>query len=177
LRDDHAEKFNRYEHPPDSFTNRIIHEEEMKMADNGLTGSTAYSDARYAHPFFLPAPHEKRLAINGHKKITDWSKEQLGPLPPVVRKGRMDLAEIIGSDGVKEIAQLGEIRFHALGDTGVGHAQEAEQVSEDMATDYKPGAGGLNPAFLFHLGDVIYGPRKEQKSRCVPRPLPFGSRA
>ncbi len=30
-----------------------------------------------------------------------------------------------------------------------------------MATDYKPGAGALNPAFLFHLGDVIYGIDKE----------------
>jgi hypothetical protein len=40
-------------------------------------------------------------------------------------------------------------------------AHGAEQVSEAMATDYKADAGGLNPAFLLHLGDVIYGPDKE----------------
>lgn len=62
---------------------------------------------------------------------------------------------------MKEIEQLSEIRFHALGDSGVNHAEEAEQIAEEMAVDYKAGAGALNPAFLFHLGDVIYGPGKE----------------
>jgi hypothetical protein len=47
-----------------------------------------------------------------------------------------------------------------LGDSGVGQAHEAELVSDEMATDFNPAAGGLNPAFLFHLGDVIYGPDK-----------------
>ena len=59
-----------------------------------------------------------------------------------------------------EIEQIGGIRFHALGDSGVGHADEAEKVAADMATDYKVSAGALNPALLFHLGDVIYGPDK-----------------
>jgi hypothetical protein len=79
----------------------------------------------------------------------------LGPVPKVAGDGVMDLADIIGADGVNEIQRLGEIRLHALGDSGVGHAEDAEKVADDMATDYKPGAGSLNPAFLFHLGDVI----------------------
>ncbi len=130
------------------------------MSTNHLT-STTYSASRYAHPFFLPATHAQRQPFKGQSRMTDWSKKQLGPIPPVSRGGLMDLSEVIGSDGVKEIEDLGEIRFHALGDSGVGQAQEAEQVSDEMATDYKAGAGGLNPAFLFHLGDVIYGPDKE----------------
>jgi hypothetical protein len=93
--------------------------------------------------------------------MTQWSKKQLGPVPPVKGDGVMDLSGIIGFDGVDEIQKLGEIRFHALGDSGVGHAEEAEKVAEEMATDFKPSAGSLNPAFLFHLGDVIYGPGKE----------------
>lgn len=131
------------------------------MAKRDLDTSTSYSAARYAHPFFLPTPHDERQPINGHSRMTDWSKLQLGPVPPVAGNGRIDLAHIIGTEGVNEIAQLGEIRFHAIGDSGVGHAEAAESVSEDMAGDYKVGAGGLNPAFLFHLGDVIYGPGKE----------------
>ncbi len=67
----------------------------------------------------------------------------------------------IGDVGVQEIEQLGEIRFHAVGDSGSGHADDAEKVADDMATDYKPDAGALNPAFLFHLGDVVYGPDKD----------------
>jgi hypothetical protein len=38
--------------------------------------------------------------------MTDWSKKQLGPIPPVARGGRMDLAQIIGADDVKEIEDL-----------------------------------------------------------------------
>ncbi len=119
--------------------------------------STSYSKARYAHPFFLPAPPGQRQPINGNTSMTDWSKQQLGPIPPVARGGNLDLSEVIGAQGVKEIEDLGEIRFHALGDSGVGNAHEAQQISDEMATDFKVGAGGLNPAFLFHLGDVIYG--------------------
>jgi hypothetical protein len=73
----------------------------------------------------------------------------------------MALADVIGNAGVAEIEAAGEIRFHALGDSGVGQAQEAEQVSEEMVGDYTPTGGGLNPAFMLHLGDVIYGPDKE----------------
>jgi hypothetical protein len=131
------------------------------MSNQDLNTSTMYSAARYAHPFFLPVAHAARQAINGQTRMTDWSKQQLGPVPPAIHNGRMDLADIIGKQGVQEIVELGEIRFHALGDSGVGHALEAEQVSDEMATDYKAGAGALNPAFLFHLGDVIYGPDKE----------------
>ena len=119
--------------------------------------STSYSRARYAHPFYLPAPRGLRQPINGHTHMTDWSKQQLGPIPAAVRGGNMDLAEVIGAEGVKEIEDLGEIRFHALGDSGVGAAHEAQQIADEMATDFRPGAGGMNPAFLFHLGDVIYG--------------------
>jgi hypothetical protein len=124
--------------------------------------STTYSAARYAHPFFLPTSPARRQPFKGHSRMTDWSKKQLGPIPPVSRGGLMDLSEVIGAAGVKEIEDLGEIRFHALGDSGVGQAQEAEQIAAEMATDYKVGAGAVNPAFLFHLGDVIYGPGKEQ---------------
>ncbi len=65
--------------------------------------------------------------------------------------------------GVAEIEAVGEIRFHALGDSGVGNAQEAEQVSEEIVGDYTPSGGGLNPAFMLHLGDVIYGTDKEAR--------------
>ena len=142
------------------------------MAKKDLNTSTSYSAARYAHPFFLPAEPGERQPINGQSRMTDWSKQQLGPIPAVANNGRIELADIIGKDGVQEITQLGEMRFHALGDSGVSHAVEAEQIAEDMATDYRPGAGGLNPTFLFHLGDVIYGPDKENHY-CDPFYRPY----
>jgi hypothetical protein len=132
----------------------------LAPATRNRSTSTAYSKNRYAHPFYLPAPPSARQPLNGNSRITDWSKTQLGLIPKVTNNGAITLDTILGAEGVKEIEQVGELRFHALGDTGVGQATEAEAVSDEMATDYNPTAGGLNPAFLFHLGDVIYGPGK-----------------
>jgi hypothetical protein len=94
--------------------------------------------------------------------MIDWSKEQIGPVYPYKGDGVITLENLIGKQGSKEIADIGEIRFHSLGDSGVNHATEAETIADQMASDYQAGAGGLNPAFLFHLGDVIYGPGKEE---------------
>jgi Calcineurin-like phosphoesterase len=130
-------------------------------ARSSSNSSSMNSPGRFAHPFFTTTPPSERTPINGFTRMTDWSKQQLGPIPPVLRNGRIALTDVIGAAGVTEIDGVGEIRFHALGDSGVGMAQEAEQVSDEMAKDYQPDAGGLNPAFLLHLGDVIYGPDKE----------------
>ena len=83
-------------------------------------------------------PVSERQPVDGHTRMTDWSKQQLGPVPPVDRGSVMALADVIGNAGVAEIEAVGEIRFHALGDSGVGNAQEAEQVSEEMVGDYTP---------------------------------------
>ncbi|MGZ2488375.1 3',5'-cyclic AMP phosphodiesterase CpdA [Rhizobium pisi] len=136
----------------------------MSLNDSSDAGgerrdASGHSIGRYAHPFFEPGAAEREFA-NTRRRITDWSRTLLGPVPSPLRGGRISLNEIIGDEGVREIEELGEIRFHTLGDSGVGHAEEAEQVAEDMATDFKPGAGGLNPAFLLHLGDIVYGPGK-----------------
>lgn len=132
----------------------------MAPAHSTNAASTTYSRQRFAHPFFLPTPAASRHPFNGHTHMTGWSKTQLGPIPAVKPGSTMTLDDVIGAEGTKEIEQTGELRFHALADSGVGQAQEAEAISDEMATDYDPSAGGLNPAFLFHLGDVIYGPDK-----------------
>ncbi|HEX4588824.1 MAG TPA: metallophosphoesterase, partial [Gemmataceae bacterium] len=116
---------------------------------------------RFAHPFFTAAPPSERQPVGGLIRMTDWSRQQLGPVPPVARGGLMTLTDVIGAAGAAEVEAAGAIRFHALGDTGVGQADDAERVSEEMAGDYTPTGGGLNPAFLFHLGDIIYGTDKE----------------
>jgi len=142
-----------------------------KSTIKDLHTSTSYSRARYAHPFYLPAEPAARQPFNGATHMTEWSKSQLDLVPPVKGDGIVNLSDIIGADGVSEIEKLGELRFHAVGDSGVGHAEDGEKVAEDMASDFKQGAGSLNPAFLFHLGDVIYGPGKEDHyGECFYRP-------
>jgi hypothetical protein len=119
------------------------------------------SAGRYAHPFYTSTPPAQRQPVNGMTRMTDWSKQQLGPVPPTAHGGTMTLADVIGAAGAAEIQAAGEIRFHVLGDSGQGNAQEAEQISVEMAGDYKPTGGGVNPALLLHVGDVLYGPDKE----------------
>ncbi len=72
------------------------------------------------------------------------------------------LADAYGArsaDVAAAIKTAGRIVFHALGDTGSSDARKcrnelrvADQLSIDCATD----EAGNRPAFLFHLGNVIY---------------------
>lgn len=118
---------------------------------------------RYALPSFARSAAEAPAASAAESADrANWQKGQLGPVPKTEGDGVIDLKGIVGADAVAEIEQLQEIRFHAVGDSGVGHAEDAEEVANEMATDFKVGSDALNPAFLFHLGDVIYGPNKSE---------------
>ena len=125
---------------------------------------------RFAHPFYTSTPPDQRAAqpaAGGATQMAQWIATQLGPIPKPGRDPAMTLDEIIGAAGVKEIEALGTIRFHAVGDTGraAGENTPQDQVAADMALDYHPDAGGMNPAFFLHLGDVIYGPNKDAHYR------------
>lgn len=131
------------------------------MAKKSVPAAKPQTVSRFAHPFFGQTGDQQQLVAAAQPGLTNFHLDQLGRIPPVKGDSSMVLADIIGAGGTHEIEQLGEIRFHALGDSGVNHATDAERVAEDMTTDFKGTAGGLNPAFLFHLGDVVYGPGKE----------------
>jgi len=115
--------------------------------------------SRYAQPHFDAAAAPQPVGTG--QQMKKWHMDQLGPIPPAEGGDSIELSKIIGDDAVAEIERIGEIRFHALGDSGVGHADDAEEVANEMATDFKAGADALNPAFLFHLGDVVYGTGKD----------------
>jgi Calcineurin-like phosphoesterase len=141
------------------------------MARARATGDRSGAEGRrlrYAHPFFTATPPDQRPADFSPygQRMASWIAQSFGPIPPPDRDPVLQLADVIGADGVSEIETEGAIRFHAVGDTGrpdVHSNQEA--VAQQMATDYSPAADGKNPAFFFHLGDVIYGPDKDQMYR------------
>ncbi len=141
------------------------------MARRRSTGSThpAPPPGRYAHPFFTHlAPEVRPRDFTSHgRRMVDWIAQKSGPIPPPQRDPTVQLSELIGDAGVKEIEDAGTIRIHAVGDTGRPDVHNANQeaVADQMAADYSPGAGARNPAFFLHLGDVIYGPNKEQLYR------------
>jgi hypothetical protein len=65
-----------------------------------------------------------------------------------------------GADVVKEIKKAGRIVFHAIGDSGAttGGKQFGDELSvaDQLTTDCNTTEVANRPAFLLHLGDVVY---------------------
>jgi predicted phosphodiesterase len=81
---------------------------------------------------------------------------QTVPVPRLI-DSRMDLADVLGADTVKEIEDSGKIAFHAVGDTGdinSNTARNQSEVIDSMTSDLTTAAPASS--FLFHLGDVVY---------------------
>ena len=77
--------------------------------------------------------------------------------PPI-----MALEDVIGPGDVETIRDGGQIVFHVVGDTGKGKHSPQSDVVDLMRADYDPTRPPMDqPAFLLHLGDVVYGVNKE----------------
>ena len=64
-----------------------------------------------------------------------------------------------GTNIVEQIAQSGGIVFHALGDSGASNSRKYGSeinVADQLTTDAHSADPSDRPAFLFHLGDVVY---------------------
>jgi Calcineurin-like phosphoesterase len=118
---------------------------------------------RYAQPFYTATPVGQRPETPFGRRMEDFAFQNLGPIPPLKRTPAvMTLADVIGQAASDAFAAAGVIRFHAVGDTGRSGGSTAEEaVAELMSADYKVGQSTSNPAFFFHLGDVVYGPNKD----------------
>ena len=128
----------------------------------------AAAPLRFAHPFFTTTPANKRAAVPGvGKQLLDHIQGNLFAIPaPRVSPPNWKLADIIGTQASKEFLAAGSISFHSVGDSGKGMDTAQGDVAEVMATDFdvsKPQTA--SPAFFFHLGDVIYGPGKDNAYR------------
>ncbi|HKV60889.1 MAG TPA: metallophosphoesterase [Candidatus Acidoferrum sp.] len=72
------------------------------------------------------------------------------------------LASALGSQGPADVAAIqkaGQIVFHAIGDSGassLGKLVNEENVADLLTNDFHISTGANRPAFLFHLGDIIY---------------------
>lgn len=134
-----------------------------------MAKSTSAAVLRYAHPFFTATPPEQRARIPAFKaqRMADFIHSAVGPIPPPKKNLVMDLKEIIGAEGATEVEATGQIQIHSTGDTGRPQAdnKHQEETSDAMAKDFSADAHGRNPAFFFHLGDVIYGHGKENLYR------------
>lgn len=82
---------------------------------------------------------------------------QIIALPPLKRSPPViALAEVVGAQYVDEIRQNGQLVFHSAGDTGFGGTWDLELVVPVMEMDLHRPNPADRPAFLLHLGDVVY---------------------
>lgn len=81
--------------------------------------------------------------------------------PPPKGDPEFDLERIIGDKAVQAIRKEGTIHFHAVGDTGRGTHSPQEDVARAMTANCPTGGNKVGPAFFLHLGDVTYGPHKQ----------------
>jgi hypothetical protein len=85
-------------------------------------------------------------------------QREIQPFPvPAPNPPRIDLAQILGPNLLQPVLDANAITFHAVGDTGASstaligpEARVADAMAADLATKENV------PAFLFHLGDVVY---------------------
>jgi hypothetical protein len=93
-------------------------------------------------------------------------KNQLQPVPkPTVPQPIINLADVVGTAVTNQIQSAKKITFHAVGDTGAAKVNRSQaaatalaheaSVADAMAADVQNG-GANAPAFVFHLGDVVY---------------------
>jgi hypothetical protein len=64
-----------------------------------------------------------------------------------------------GEKYAQQIRQAGEINFHAVGDTGsvtVSKYSNELRVSDAMVQDFSSTSTSQQPAFFYHLGDLVY---------------------
>ena len=72
------------------------------------------------------------------------------------------LQSALGSKGhatVQSIQQAGQIIFHAVGDSGCSNVKKYQNeisVADQVTNDCRTADAANRPAFLFHLGDVVY---------------------
>jgi len=142
---------------------------KARSAKSASTKTTKRSATplRFAHPFFTTTPIAQRTPVPGvGTSLMAHIQGNLETVPAVKGKSVMQLADVIGAQASADIAASGSIKFHSTGDTGKGADTPQGDVANAMSTDFdasKPHTA--SPACFFHLGDVIYGPGKDNAYR------------
>jgi len=85
-------------------------------------------------------------------------------IPPPTRTPLvMRLDDVLGAAATQQIQSAGQLVFHAVGDSG-GVKEPSHQfaVADALVTDLDGAMAAARPAFLYHLGDVVYFFGQEQ---------------
>ncbi|HYW48553.1 MAG TPA: metallophosphoesterase [Bryobacteraceae bacterium] len=146
---------------------------EPPKKKNGRTPSgptpppSSSGEPHFGQPTPTADPHSFKVAHASDTaayKILDKEAGTLKPLPfPASRGGTepvLKLADVFGKEGtatINGITQNKQIVFHAAGDTGNTRSVLPQNaVTDKMVADFQEQDPAQVPAFLLHLGDVVY---------------------
>ncbi|HEV3386833.1 MAG TPA: metallophosphoesterase [Gemmata sp.] len=110
--------------------------------------------------FFKPHPSDNQV----YKQIQDLlKKDVVGFNESRAAAGDLYLLQTAlgehGAEVVQGIKDAGKIVFHAIGDSGASSAGKYKNeigVADQLTQDAHSSEAANRPAFLFHLGDVVY---------------------
>ena len=78
------------------------------------------------------------------------------PTPNGPAPYHFDLSQLLTADVIQQIKTAGTIVFHTVGDTGDYRGPQQDFVATMMTQDAESLPANNQPAFFYHLGDVIY---------------------
>ena len=105
---------------------------------------------------YVPPISGAKLQVQAaHLKLPTYPFQPLPP-PNGPAPYRYDLSQLLTADDIKRITDAGVMVFHTVGDTGDYRGQQQVFVAEMMTQDAQSLPANNQPAFLYHLGDVIY---------------------
>jgi len=105
-----------------------------------------YAKASKPTPRF-PSP----VRTSPFRTVQHVNPGELQAFSPSTGDAQMTLEQFMGKPAVASIIASGQLRFHAVGDTGVGSPEQeavAEAMAHDLAADIKQGG----PAFMLNTG-------------------------
>jgi len=125
----------------------------------GPTGPTGAGGRQFAQP--KPSPDPTMFTVdhpNDDPLYKLVNNTLLQPIPPPhTPNPTLTLDQILGSPTVQAIQHAGQIVFHSVSDTGSVNGPATESlVADKMVIDFADEHPADRPAFLFHLGDVVY---------------------
>lgn len=107
------------------------------------------------------APFPQRFSKKPHTAGSSGPHPgELLPYKHPTGDARMALADFFSANDIQAINGVGSLSFHAMGDSGVG-SPEQHDVADAMSRDINVSHPEQGPAFLLHLGDIIYGSDKK----------------
>jgi acid phosphatase type 7 len=110
---------------------------------------------KFGSPFSSTATNDMlvRVPTTSHPNAT-WKDlpQPVGPAPY-----HLKLEDVLHPDSIAAINKAGKLVFHTVGDTGgIKNPNYQIDVTNQMIADLETTDPAARPAFLYHLGDVVY---------------------